>query len=79
MQLATYDEKYESDDVVRLNEVVMEMPEQWQKIYKLFFIEEFNKTQISKMLGISDVRVGQLVNKIKNKIKNDEILKKIYR
>lgn len=55
------------------------MPEKWQQVYRLFYIEEHNKTQIGRMLGISKSYVRQLIKKFESAIANDEILKKIYR
>lgn len=79
-ELAVYDDADdESDAVTRLNEIIAGMPKKWQQVYRLFYLEEHNKTQIGKILGISDSYVGQLVRKIEAKIANDEILKKIYR
>lgn len=79
-ELAVYDDADdESDAVTRLNEIIAGMPEKWQQIYKLHFIEGLPKAKVGRMLDITDVRVGQLVKKIKSAIANDEILKKIYR
>ena len=79
-ELAVYDDvDDESDAVIRLKEIIAAMPEKWQQVYRLFYLEGHNKTQIGRMLGITDVRVGQLIKKIKAAIANDEILKKIYR
>ena len=79
-ELAVYDDANdESDAVIRLKEIIAAMPEKWQQVYRLFYLDGHNKTQIGRMLGITDVRVGQLVRKIKAAIANDEILKKIYR
>ena len=79
-ELAVYDDADdESDAVIRLKEIIAAMPEKWQQVYRLFYFEKYNKTQIGRMLGITDVRVGQLVRKIKAAIASDEILKKIYR
>lgn len=79
-ELAVYDDTDdESDDVARLNEIIAAMPEKWQQVYRLFYLEGHNKTQIGKMLGVSESYVRQLIKKIKAAIANDEILKKIYR
>ena len=79
-ELAVYDGfGDESDAVIRLKDIIAAMPEKWQQVYRLFYSEKYNKTQIGRMLGITDVRVGQLVRKIKAAIASDEILKKIYR
>lgn len=78
-ELAVYDYEDVPDTVVRLREIVSAMPEQWQMIYWLVFMEGLSKTKAGKCIGISDVRVGQLVRKINEKISNDEILKKYFR
>lgn len=78
-ELAVYDDADdESDSVTRLNEIIAGMPEKWQQIYKLHFIEGLPKAKVGRMLDITDVRVGQLARKIESAIANDEILKKIY-
>lgn len=79
-ELAVYDDvNDESDAVIRLKEIIAEMPEKWQQIYRLHLLAGLSNAKVGKMLGISDVRVGQLVRKIKAAIASDEILKKIYR
>ena len=67
------------DTILRLREIVAAMPEQWQRVYQLVIKDGFNKTQAAKILGISDVRVGQIVRKINDKIASDEELKKYFR
>lgn len=67
------------DHILRLREIVADMPDQWQKVYQLVNREGFNKTQAAKILGISDVRVGQLIKKINEKIASDKELKKYFR
>lgn len=67
------------DTILRLREIVAAMPEQWQKVYQLVNIQGFSKTKTAKIIGISDVRVGQIVRKINDKIAADEELKKYFR
>lgn len=64
--------------VFRLREIVATMPEQWQKIYHLVLIDSMSKAAVGRILGISDVRVGQIVKKINAKIAADEELKKFF-
>lgn len=64
--------------VFRLREIVATMPEQWQKIYHLVLIDSMSKAAVGRILGISDVRVGQIVKKINAKIAADEELKKLF-
>lgn len=79
-ELAVYDDANdESDAVIRLKEIIAAMPEKWQQVYRLFYSEKYNKTQIGRMLGVSESYVRQLIKKIEAAIASDEILKKIYR
>lgn len=79
-ELAVYDDfDDESDAVIRLKEIIAAMPEKWQRVYRLFYSEKYNKTQIGRMLGVSESYVRRLIKKIESAIANDEILKKIYR
>ena len=77
--IAVTDEDDIPDSVYRLREIVSEMPEQWQKVYELHLIENMSKAEVGRRLGISDVRVGQLVFKIKRKIAEDKILKDFFK
>ncbi len=78
-ELAVYDKEEVPDTIIRLRELVAAMPEQWQKVYRLVFMEGLSKVKVGKEIGISDVRVGQLVKKINAAIAGDEILKNLYR
>lgn len=78
-ELAVSDEEDVPDTIIRLREIIEDMPTQWQKVYKLVFIEGISKAKAGRMIGISDVRVGQLARKINAAIANDEILKNLYR
>lgn len=78
-QLSVSDEEEVPDTIIRLRELVAAMPEQWQKVYRLVFMEGLSKVKAGKEIGISDVRVGQLVKKINAAIAGDEILKNLYR
>lgn len=78
-QLAVTDEEDIPDTIIRLREIVETMPEQWQKIYQLVYIEGYSKAKTGRIMGISDVRVGQLVRKINAKIAEDKILKKFFK
>lgn len=78
-QLSVSDEEEVPDTIIRLRELVAAMPEQWQKVYRLVFMEGLSKVKVGKEIGISDVRVGQLVKKINAAIAGDEILKNLYR
>lgn len=77
-ELAVSDEDDTPYTVIRLREIIAGMPEQWQKVYKLVILEGLSKTKAGKQLGISDVRVGQLVRKINAAIAEDEELKKYF-
>ena len=65
-------------DVERLRELVETFPERWQVIYRRVLLEQESKVAVGADLGISDVRVGQIVRQIQQKIANDEILKKFF-
>ena len=78
-EIAVSDEDDTPYTVIRLREIIAGMPEQWQKVYNLVFIEGLSKAKAGRIIGISDVRVGQLVRKINAAIANDEILKNLYR
>ena len=78
-QLSISDEEEVPDTIIRLRELVAAMPEQWQKVYRLVFMKGLSKAKAGKEIGISDVRVGQLVKKINAAIAGDEFLKNLYR
>lgn len=78
-QLSVSDEEEVPDTIIRLREIVAAMPEQWRKVYRLVFMEGLSKAKAGKAIGISDVRVGQLVKKINAAIAEDEVLKNLYR
>ncbi len=78
-ELAVYDEEDVPDTIDRLREIVTAMPEQWQKVYRLVLMEGLSKAEAGRIIGISDVRVGQLVKKINAAITGDEVLKKFFR
>ena len=65
-------------DVERLRELVDTFPERWQVIYRRVLLEKDSKVAVGADLSISDVRVGQIVRQILQKIENDEFLKKIF-
>ena len=65
-------------DVERLRELVDTFPPRWQVIYRRVLLDKESKVAVGADLGISDVRVGQIVRQIRQKIENDEILKKIF-
>lgn len=78
-ELAVSDEEDVPDTIIRLREIIEDMPAKWQKVYNLVFIEGLSKAKAGRIIGISDVRVGQLVRKINAAIAEDEILKNLYR
>lgn len=78
-ELAVSDEDDTPYTVIRLREIIAAMPEQWQKVYKLVVLEGLSKAEAGRRIGISDVRVGQLVRKINAAIADDEELKKYFR
>lgn len=78
-ELAVSEEDNTPDTILRLREIVAAMPEQWQRVYQLVNIQGFSKAKTAKIIGISDVRVGQILRKINDKISADEELKKFFR
>ena len=77
-ELSVTDEK--PDDAVSvMREIVSEMPEQWRQVYQLVFLEDMSKTKAGQIIGISDVRVGQLVKKIKAELAQSTRLKSFFR
>ena len=77
-QFAVYDEEEISGPVERLRELVITFPERWQVIYQRVLLEKKSKTEVGAELGISDVRVGQIVRQIQDKIAADKILKSFF-
>ena len=77
-KLAVRDESNESEAVECLKEIVEDMPENWQRVYELVLIEGVSKAEAGRILKISDVRVGQLVRRIKKEIADDKKLKKFF-
>ena len=78
-KLAVTDEEEVPDTIIRLREIITAMPIQWQRVYQLVFIDGFSKAKTGRIIGISNVRVGQLVRKINARIADDEILKNLYK
>lgn len=66
------------DYIDRLREIVAAFPEKWQTIYQRVLLAGESKTEVGAALGISDVRVGQIVRQIQKKIAADEILQKFF-
>lgn len=77
-KLAVTDEEEVPDTIIRLREIITAMPTQWQRIYQMVLIDGFSKAKTGRIIGISDVRVGQIVKKINAKIAADEELKKLF-
>lgn len=78
-QLSVSDEEEIPDTIIRLREIIAAMPEQWQRVYQLVVLDGLSKAMASRIIGISDVRVGQLMKKIKVTIAEDAELKKYFR
>ena len=77
-ELSITDEK--PDDAVSvMRAIVSGMPEQWQLVYRLVFMEGMSKANAARIIGISDVRVGQLVKKIKAELAQSSLLKSFFR
>lgn len=78
-ELAVYDDEDVPDTIDRLRAIVAAMPEQWRKVYQLVLMDGRSKAEAGRIIGISDVRVGQLVKKINAAIAGDEVLKKFFK
>ncbi len=77
-ELSISDEKPD-DAVTVMREIVFGMPKQWQQVYRLVFLEDMSKNKAGQIIGISDVRVGQLVKKIKAELAQNSKLKSFFR
>ena len=78
-ELAVYDEEDLTDDIIRLREIISGMPQRWQDVYQLVFIDGNSNSETGRILGISETRVRYLAGEIKKKIENDEFLKNFYK
>ena len=63
----------------RLDEIVSDFTDKRKLVYRLVIIEKYKNTEVAKMLGVTESAVRKVVRKIKDKIKNDELLQKYYK
>lgn len=68
----------ESPTIIRLHEIIEEMPLRWQQVYKLALLDGYTNTETARMLNISEARVRALRKKIIEKIQNDQFLKNFF-
>jgi RNA polymerase sigma factor (sigma-70 family) len=68
----------DSEPVERLHEIVEEMPERWQEIYKAKYIEGYSNVAIAKMRGVTEAAIRKTLRKIREHIAEDSELKKFY-
>lgn len=68
----------ETPTIIRLHEIIEEMPLRWQQVYKLALLDGYTNTETARMLSISETRVRTLRKKIIEKIQNDQFLKKFF-
>jgi len=68
----------ESESIERLHEIVEEMPENWQEIYKAN-IEGYKNVEIAEMRGVTEGAIRKTLKKIKKYISKDPQLKKYCR
>ena len=66
-ELAVYDEEDLTDDIIRLREIISGMPQRWQDVYQLVFIDGNSNSETGRILGISETRVRYLAGEIKKK------------
>ena len=65
-------------DVERLNEIIAAMPESWQKIYQLKYIEKYSNCDIAKMRGVTESAIRKTLGKITDAIGKDPVLRKMH-
>ena len=65
-------------DVERLQEIVASLPENWQEIYKRVLIEGFPMAEVARQRGVTEGAVRKVVNKIRSRIAEDEVLKNYF-
>jgi DNA-directed RNA polymerase specialized sigma subunit len=65
-------------DVERLNEIIAAMPESWQKIYQLKYIEKYSNCDIAKMRGVTESAIRKTLGKITDAIEKDPVLRKMH-
>ncbi len=69
----------EDSPVTVMRELVAAMPDQWQSVYQLVYVEERKKSEAAQMLGISNARVTHIIKSIAQKLSEAETLKKYFR
>lgn len=67
----------ESESIERLHEIIEEMPENWQEIYKAN-IEGYKNVEIAEMRGVTESAVRKTLRKIRERIAEDPELQKFY-
>lgn len=68
----------DSPEVEHLRELVATFPQNWQEIYQAVLIDGLPMVNVAKMRGVSEGAIRKTVNKIRNRIAEDENLKKIF-
>lgn len=79
--LTAYESSQKADlpIVERLYEVVADMPENWQELFRLVLVEENYMVTVAKQRGVSEAAIRKIIKKIKKQIEEDEYLNKILR
>ena len=77
--LCMSDDPDDSPQVERLRDLIAGLPEKEQTIYRRVLIGGETKIKVAKDIGLSDVRVSQIVKKIQALIVGDEILQSFFR
>jgi DNA-directed RNA polymerase specialized sigma24 family protein len=54
------------------------MPESWQKIYQLKYIEKYSNCDIAKMRGVTESAIRKTLGKITDAIGKDPVLRKMH-
>ena len=68
----------EPPEVAYLREMVAKFPRNWQEIYHSVVVDDIPMTQVAKERGVTEGAVRKIVGKIRKRIAQDDILKKIY-
>lgn len=67
-----------SEPVQLLRELIAQMPQRWQEVYRLSMLMEYTNVETAKMLGVTESRIRAVKKKIIDRIRCDENLKKYF-
>lgn len=78
LALSHYYDDEPSDPVLLLRELVAQMPQRWQEVYRLAMLMEYSNVETAEILGVTEARIRALKKKITERIRCDENLKKYF-